>query len=77
MYEFENSFINLNPRTTLRTGKIMFAAPPIAIDPVVAGMLRIYAGTAVVAGLPLAVPDDSDLQKGVHVLLQWNNLRQE
>lgn len=50
--------------------------PANGVDPVVAGMLGIYSGAAVVAGLPLPVTDHSHLQQGVHVLLQRKNLRE-
>ena len=50
--------------------------PANGVDPVVAGMLGIYTGAAVVAGLPLPVANHAHLQKGVHVFLQRKNLRQ-
>ncbi len=50
--------------------------PANGVDPVVAGMLGIHSGAAVIARLPLPVADHSDLQKCVHVLLQRKNLRQ-
>ena len=50
--------------------------PSNGIDPVVAGMLGIYSGAAIVARLPLTVTDHSDLQQCVHVLLQRKDLRE-
>ena len=72
--EFENSLRSLKPALVFLTGWMMFAAPPKAVDLIVAGVCGVHSRAAVVAGLPLPIADQPKLQQRMHVLLQWKNL---
>src|SRR6266536_2277456 len=56
--EFENSLRSLKPALVFLTGWMMFAAPPKAVDLIVAGVCGVHSRAAVVAGLPLPIADD-------------------